>query len=281
MSEDRERVLQEALARGEEGEWEEMARLLREALEEDPEDPYILCWLGVAERELGLEGVAYDHFRAALALQPEDPHLLVTAGAALARFDDPDAETALRAAAVMAPKLPLARWMYGGYLAREGYLEEGIQELRAALELDPENATVHLELGVALVLGGRLQEGLEALETATELEPADGWARVLLGLVQAEAGRMEEAAGSLVEGARATEEDVEAQLLAALAAAVEGWEETAWEMLERARQRAVPGDLPLLETVEERLGEGPGEAESLLLGEILPGALRERLMTRP
>ncbi|MDX1568745.1 MAG: hypothetical protein R3223_13140, partial [Longimicrobiales bacterium] len=119
-----EQVLQDALRLGEDEAWEEMADHLEAALEEDPENPYFLCWLGVAEREMGLDMMAYDHFKECLAQQPEDPHVLATAGNAVAAFDDPDAEAALRAAAMMAPDLPLARWMYGAYLAREGMTEK-------------------------------------------------------------------------------------------------------------------------------------------------------------
>ena len=76
-------------------------------------------------------------------------------------------------------------------------------------------------------------------------------------------------------------EDVEAQLLAALASEAAGWEDLAYEMMERGRQGALPGDLPLLEAVEGRLNEGMESAKSFLVQELLPGALRERLMVRP
>ena len=80
---------------------------------------------GMAERELGLDGIAYERFKQCLAADPEDPFVLATAGTALASFDDPEAETALRAAALLAPDVPLARWMYGAYLTREGQVEQG------------------------------------------------------------------------------------------------------------------------------------------------------------
>ena len=65
-----------------------------------------------------------------------------------------------------------------------------------------------------------------------------------------------------------------------------GWADLAYEMLERGRQTAEPGDLPLLEAIEGRLdGEeldgDKEEAQILLTQELLPGALRERLMIRP
>jgi len=274
-------LLQKALRLGEEGDWEGMARELEEALEVFPESPEVHCWLGAAERELGQAGSAYDRFKAALALEPRDPFLLATAGNGLAQFDDPDAESALRAASLLAPDLPLARWLYGAYLSREGLFEEALRELRAAFELDPGDSSIAYELGVALALQGDLEASLEPLARAVQLAPEEGWAQVVLGLVEAELNRMDEATRDLSEGARLRPEDVEAQLLAALAAEAAGYEDLAWEMLERGRQGAEAGDLSLLEAVESRLEEGSGSSGSLLMQDVLPGALRERLMTRP
>ena len=274
-------LLQQALAKGEEGDWEGMAVELREALELAPTDSTLLCWLGVAEREMGLPGSAYYRFKEALAAEPEDPYVLATIGTGLAHFDDPDAEGALRSAALLAPDLPLARWMYGAYLAREGLLKEALQELEAAAEMAPDDSTVAYELGVAFALGGQLEKALDAFTRSVDLEPGEGWAQVVMGLVEAELGRMEEAARDLSEGARLRPDDVEAQLLAALAAEAAGWEDLAYEMLERGRQTSEAGDLPLLDAVESRLDEGGSDSATLLEQELIPGALRERLMTRP
>lgn len=274
-------LLRQALDRGEEGDWETMAQELSAALEDAPDNPALLCWLGVAERELGLEGSAYERFRGALAGGPQDPYLLATIGTGLARFDDPEAEGALRSAALMAPDLPLTRWMYGAYLSREGLLPEALKELTAAADLAPDDPVVSYELGVALALNGEMEKALDAFFRTQELDPGDGWAQVVMGLVEAELGRLEEAARDLSEGARGRPEDVEAQLLAALAAEAAGWEDLAFEMLERGRQGALEGDLSLLERVEGRLLEGEDPSADLLDQEVLPGALRERLMTRP
>ena len=124
-----EQVLQQALSLGEQGRFDAMASMLAEALEEEPEDPYLLGWLAVAEQELGNDGAAYEYFRACLAQDPVDPHLLALAGAGLAAFDDPDAEGALRAAALTGPDVPAARLQYGAYLARAGMYEEADRSL--------------------------------------------------------------------------------------------------------------------------------------------------------
>jgi tetratricopeptide (TPR) repeat protein len=274
-------VLDAAHLEGDQGNFEGMAERLREGLEQFPGDPFVLCWLGVAERELGLDGVAYERFKQCLAADPEDPFVLATAGTALAQFDDPEAEAALRTAALLAPEVPLARWMYGAYLTREGQVEQGLVELEAARELDPDDALVAFELGVGRVLGGDLAGGIDALGRAAELDPDDGWMRVVLGLALSEADRPDEAATELEVGARLRDDDAEAQLLAALALAAAGHETTAWEMLERARFVAEGTDELLTEGVEERLAGDPAEAARFLRHELGPSAFRERLYTRP
>ena len=65
-----EQVLEKALSLADEGEWEAMADLLRESLAYHGQEAAIHCWLGVAERELGLEGLAYERFKRALRISP-------------------------------------------------------------------------------------------------------------------------------------------------------------------------------------------------------------------
>src|SRR5690606_15015755 len=135
--------------------------------------PYLLCWMGVAEQELGNDGAAYEYFRRCLAEDPVDPHLLALAGSGLAAFDDPDAEAALRAAALTGPDIPMTRLQYGSYLARAGIFPEALEHLRAAVELEPDDPTGHAELGTALALGGDLEAATKELEHTLELAPDD------------------------------------------------------------------------------------------------------------
>jgi len=278
---DLEKLLEQALSLADEAEWAAMADLLRDHLTDFDEEPAVYCWLGVAERELGQEGVAYERFKRAIALGPEDPYILATAGSALALFDDPDAEPALRTAALTAPEVPLARLMYGAYLAREGFVKEGIVELEAARELDADDPQIAFELGVGRMLAGDADGAADAMGEAARLDPEDGWNRVVLGLVLIEADRTEEAISELAEGAHHRPEDVEAQLIASLAACVVGNDDIAYEMLERARMRSADGDLNLVGEVEERIDTGPDEARALLTEALGPDALRRRLQERP
>ncbi len=281
-SEEVARILERALAKAEEGEWEEVVSLVRDGVEEEGEDPYLLAWWGMAERELGMEGVAYERFKRCLALEPEDPVILATVGNALAAFDDPAAEAALRTAALMAPDLPQARWMYGAYLAREGFLKEGVEELEAAALLSPDDPLIRTELGVALALGDRMEGAALAFALAAEQDPEDGWVLILLGLARVMLDEVDEGARALEEGSRLRPADFEAQLLAALALAAEGWEDRALEMLERARLYAAEeADTALLDEVESRLEDGPTAARTFLEATLAPISFRERLMARP
>ena len=198
----------------------------------------------------------------------------------MARFDDPEAESVLRTATLMDPDLTYARTMYGGYLAREGLLADALKELEAAFSMAPEDPDVLTELGVALTLAGRGEEAVDALYGACSADPEDGWARALAGLVLVSLGRIEDGLGDLLSAADLRPEDVEIALLAALASAVCDDLDRAYELIERARFRAVAGDLPIVEAVLERVDDGREASEEFLAEELASSALRERLMTR-
>lgn len=278
---DLETLLARVLSLGEDEDWASAADLLAEHLEEFDDEAAVHCWLGVAERELGMEGVAYERFKRTLALGPTDPYVLATAGNAVAAFDDPEAEQALRTAALTAPDVPLTRLLYGAYLTREGLFEEAGGELLAARALDEDDPQIRYELGVLYALQERYDEAADTLADAVRLDPEDAWTRAVFGLVLLETDRPEEAAGELVEAARLDEQDVEAQLLASLASSAVGRDGIAYEMLERARQRAIEGDLQLITAVEDRLDAGHPAARAMLREEVAPALLRERLYERP
>src|SRR5688572_5774115 len=195
---DVEGTLNEALTLGDEGRCQEMAEVLARALRVEPDDPYLLGWLGVAEREMGNDGAAYEHFKRCVAQEPLDPQLLALAGAGLAAFDDPDAEATLRAAALTGPDLPVTRLHYGAYLSREGMFGEALEQLNAAAQLEPDDPVIHGELGIAYALKGDLEAAAAAMERALGYAEDDSYTRVLLGLIFAELGRDEEAAEALL-----------------------------------------------------------------------------------
>lgn len=272
--------LADAMELGEEGRWEEMSMLLTTSLRDAPDDPYVLCWLGVAEREQGHDGIAYEYFKRCWQEDPLDPNVLAICGAGLAAFDDPDAEAALRAGALTGPDVPMARLQYGAYLARSGVFEQALENLNAAAQIDPEDPTIHGELGIAYGLKGDFKSAAAAMETALEFAPDDSWTRVLLGLVFLQQGEIEVAAEQLIQAAEERPDDAEAQVLAALAAAAAGWEDVAHNTLARAEFANEGGDAELVEEVREHIEEGAAAAREFLETELAPFALRDR-MTQP
>ncbi len=272
-----EAVLRDALELGEQERWDEMANLLAETLDREEDDPFLLCWLGVAENELGNDGAAYDAFRRCIEMDPTDPHVLALAGAGLAQFDDPEAEATLRAAALSAPDLPLARLNYGAYLSRAGLHDEALEQLGAARDLLPDDPVVRAELGAAHVLRGAPADGARELEEAVALAPDDSWTRLLHGLVLLELDRAEEAAEELVRAAQEREDDAEAMLIGALAAAGQGWDDAAEALLVRSEYAAEGADIKLIQETESAVHGGPEAAIRMLRTSLGPSSLRERL----
>jgi tetratricopeptide (TPR) repeat protein len=275
---DIEAILAEAMDLGEQERFEEMAQVLAAALRDEPDEPYLLGWLGVAERELGNEGAAYEYFKRCVAAEPLDPQLLAMAGAGLAAFDDPEAEATLRAAALTGPDLVITRLQYGAYLAREGMFVEALEHLSAAASIDPDDPVVQGELGICHALKGDHAAAADAMEQALARAADDSWTRLLLGLVQAELGRAEPAAESLLQAAEERPFDAEAQLVAALAAAAVGWDDAAQDALARAEYAEEGADAAVLAEVDDRVGTGADAARALLRETMGPSVLHDRLI---
>lgn len=269
--------LLEASRLAEEGEDGRALELLL-ALEADhAENPTLLCMIGVLAAHAGAEGMAGDYFRRCLALGPMEPELLVRAGAGLAALDDPQAEPALRAAALMAPELPAARMHYGSYLVRSGLIAQGLEELTAARSLQPEDAGIRRGLGVGYLLTGRSSEALDELEEAVSLDPEDSELRLLYGLALLQERNLERAGEELHPLGEALAASGEVQSILSLLFALVGWEEEAWIAFSRAEEAADPIDRAMLAEVEEALSGGEEAVGSLLLDELAPTALRDRL----
>jgi Flp pilus assembly protein TadD len=272
-------LVAEAESLGAEERWDQAQTLLLEALPDHPHDALLLCWLGIASERLDQEGEAYEFFRRCLAEEPTDPFILAAAGTGVAAFDDPDAEGALRLAAITAPQFPFARSAYGAYLAREGLFEDALRELEAARDLAPDDAAIRAELGVAMLLARKTDDGVQELEEALSRSD-DAWLRGLYALALIETGRTEEGAEHLYRASRERLDDVEVHLLSALASAAEGWDEEAWAAVARAEDAADALDRALIQEVEEAVGEGADAARDFLREHLGPSLLRERLHQR-
>ncbi|MEX2584453.1 MAG: tetratricopeptide repeat protein [Gemmatimonadota bacterium] len=267
--------LLEATRLSESGDEHAAMQLLLSLEPEHPEDATLLCMLGALSAHLGSDGMAADFFRRTLAQNPTNPQILVTAGSGLAGSADPAAEAALRLAALTAPELPAARMHYGAYLVRNGLTDQGIEELHAARALDPDDAEIRSHLGTAYLQAKRPAEALQELEAASADQDPD--AKLLYGLVLIQEGDLAEAAEELHPVGEALADEPEVQVLLALLFAAQEWEEEAWLAVSRAEAGSSPIDPAVIREVEEALASGPEAARILLIEEVAPAALRDRL----
>lgn len=272
-----EESLQEASRLADSGDAAEAFGVLLEVERDHPDDPTLLCMLGVLAAHHDAEGMSIDFFRRCLAQQPTDPELLVTAGAALAAAGDPDAEPALRLAAVTAPHLPAARMHYGALLVRNGLLEQGLEELRTARSLGPDDATIRRELALGMLMDRRGVEALGELEAAVAADPDDADMRFLFGLVLLHEDEPARAAEELHPIGSLLSDDAEVQLILALTFALAEWEEEAWLALSRAEGASDPADPAVVRDVEEAIEQGEEAVRPLLLEELAASALRDRV----
>lgn len=263
------------------GNWDEMRRMLDQAVSDHHADLGSLCLLALLCREVGEGERAHAIAKSVLEREPEDARVLSAAGSALWHTGDPAGEAALRTAALMAPDEPYVRMAYGVHLAREGMVEDGIAQLLAAAALDEDDPLVALELGIAYALARRFERARSAIARSVHLDPDNPWSRVLLGLVEMEDDDVEAAAVDLAAAAEMDPTDFEAVLLAALAAGAAGWEEKAYALLEAARFVAEAGDAEAMEDAEDAIGDGPESAACHLADSVAPMALRTRLQARP
>ena len=135
-------------------------RVLHDGLAEFPEDPRLLCELGIVLSESGREAEAQMHFETVAAVAPDD------AGIA---------------------------YHYGYVLEKLHCLEEAAAQYRRVLELDPSYDWAHLRLAECLADMGEDEAAVAAYEEYLRRCPTDGGAWVGLGILHSDATQYDEA----------------------------------------------------------------------------------------
>ncbi len=135
--------------------WEEVAELLRQAVEADPD--YALAYAGLADIYLALWSRGH--------LPPEEA--LAVAGPAVDK------------ALALDPTLAQAHTSHGKILSQQRRYEEAERAHRRAIELNPGSATAHSVLGSMLVGLGRFEAAAAEHELAVQLDPLSRTARAL------------------------------------------------------------------------------------------------------
>ncbi len=261
-------VLDEALTRYQEGDFEVAERLFAQAIALDPGNARAHLDRGSALKDLERLEEAEAEFDEALRLQPTYVKAHYNRGVVLAaRGDDAAALASYERALELDPRHDEARFNRANALRRLGRSEEALVAYSGLVTENPANGQAHLGRAVALLDLGREREALAALEESDRLFPTSPTfknliARVLVTSVDPQVRDPARglALGRLLARAASTVEHVETLAMAQAAA---GDFAAAIENLERAlsaldRTGRSAAGAPLARRLEAfRAGEPP------------------------
>lgn len=154
------------------GHFEEATRLLRQAIDLDPDQGHAHLFLALTLGELRENDAAESHFQKAL-LCGEMPAVTYAAyGNFLGALKRPDAEQAFKSALDQDPDCVLALRDYARLLASADRPAEAEALFKQALQVDPDNGATNLRYGRFLSgLEDRWKEAVSYLRRALELDP--------------------------------------------------------------------------------------------------------------
>jgi tetratricopeptide (TPR) repeat protein len=152
--------------------FEQAAQLYRGVLQQQPNQPEALHWLGVILCQSGRDAAGFPYLQQAVALKPDDANLHNSLGAAWMRQGNLEQAAAyLQRAVALQPNHFIAHTNLGGLLRDQGNLQAAVDHCRTALRLNPNYASAHQNLGLALLKQGNLQEAATCLQQAVALVP--------------------------------------------------------------------------------------------------------------
>jgi Flp pilus assembly protein TadD len=176
------------------GHFTEAAELLREKLQNGPEDGQLRAQLAYALSRAGDWPQAAEQAQLAIRERPGDSSGHLTLATALAsQRQMAEAIVESRRAVELAPGDSRASEQLASLYLSMGRLEEGIRAARDSLGMDPFNASLRCSLAKALAGSGQDPEAMSQLELAARMVPQQAEPEALLGLLLAKESRPAEA----------------------------------------------------------------------------------------
>jgi len=186
--------LEQALHYHGSGNLQEAEKLYRGLLEQQPDHPDALHYLGVIGLQVGRADEAVGLIQRAVDARPDYVDAIVNLGNAFLALGQPLAAVEqFRHAQSLAPATAPLHANLGGALQQAGRNEDAIKQYKAALEMQPELAEVRRSLADALFETGQPQAALAEITQAAAAAPPSLAMQVSLGNILHAAGRTDEA----------------------------------------------------------------------------------------
>ncbi len=165
-----------------------------EALQLNPNDPYVPVNLANALLRAGRFEEAIGYYEQALRIDPNDAHAHYNLGVALVKSGQPKQaighwEQALR----IEPDYAEAHHILGSALFDQGKVPEAIGHWEQALKIKPAFAEAHYNLANAFLRGGRFEEAIKHYDQALKIKPTFAEAHYNLGIALEQVGRLQSA----------------------------------------------------------------------------------------
>jgi tetratricopeptide (TPR) repeat protein len=174
--------------------WREAAPALREAIELDPNIPFLWGNLGFVLQQLGQLDEAERAVRKSIELNSKLARPWYGLGSILTKQKRvKEAEQAFRKAIELDPRYPCAWHGLGYLLGGLKRYDEAEQACRKAIEFDPAHVGAWVDLGTVFGAHGRLRDAEESFRNALELDPRRDMAWANLGTVLRRLERYDEA----------------------------------------------------------------------------------------
>jgi tetratricopeptide (TPR) repeat protein len=183
-------LVSEAMADGQQGQYQESLRKLAEAAKAEPDSPTINYMRGLIYRSLRDLPKAIEHFRAALKVNPDFSLAVYYLGVTQAEAGDLDGAAGSLARAIQLNPTNFSAVFELGivHLKRHRY-DEAFREFQRTVALNPDFVPAHVAVGEGYLRQGKPNEAVQELERAVELDPRSRRARHSLGLAYRALGR--------------------------------------------------------------------------------------------
>ncbi len=181
MDQSIQQTLQRAIAAHKDGRLAEAEADYLRILEEKPDDPNALNFLGMLRFHQGNQVEAERLLRRSVEVLPDNPHARVNLGNVLMVGDDYEgAHREFLRATELAPDLSIAWYNLGVCLRKLQRLHEAAAYLYKALQLDPTNTNAYEPLARLHMTIGRVQEAIDLYHRWLEVDPDSSIARHML-----------------------------------------------------------------------------------------------------